>query len=305
MSNYGIKISRPGFDVNTAGPQELAFSSAYKTLKINSQGSGTLTNASRTATIAHNLGYVPVFMVHSTYPITLQGAGLTATDYVLGPVGDTNGILYAYADSTNLYIKAQSNFGVLTYGETNPSNLDECVAYEDDFGYTTGYWVVGNDSTFGQNVEDGAIRFGPSGIALTQGQSISSAQINFYIGGRRGSGEVKMRIYGIDEDNTGAFNSGTAATARAKTTAFVDHNTTLSVGNTSGKDVTSIVQEIINRGGWSSGNKIGFILNDNGTTASNDYYEGTGTGEVVSTLEIVPSDPIASYKYTIFLNQLE
>jgi len=40
-NSHGIKVSRPGFDVKTAAPNELSFSSAYKTLKVASSGTGS------------------------------------------------------------------------------------------------------------------------------------------------------------------------------------------------------------------------------------------------------------------------
>lgn len=310
---YGLKISRPGFDVNRANPNELSFSSQFKTLKVKSYGSGSLTDGSRTATIAHNLGYVPFFMVHGTGNSGNGSSFYSSGEYGLLPLG-TSGILanpavglgndlFAYADSTNLYIKAQSNFGVISYPGSDGSTISKYMAFEGSlWGYDSSQgWYFGNNlPSFG--AEKGAIRFGPSGIALTQAQSIYKATLNLYIGYRTGSGQVKGIVYGIDEDNTGDFNAGTPATARTKTTASTTTTTTASLGNTLSIDVTSQVQEIVNRAGWSSGNKMGFIIDDNGTTASNNYGENTTSQ---STLDILISNTIASYKYTIFENQLE
>lgn len=317
---YGIKISRPGYDVNSATPQQLAFSSKYKTLKIHAQGNGSLTDSTRTVTIAHNLGYVPFFLVHSQLDPGVATSSLVGNnqDYFISPfrlgtaidtfeAENTHDII-AWADTTNLYVRARANVGKEYYTVSGYSigshNRNECMAEEDGGGTDFGFWEVGYDSVNGSN--KGALRFGPSGILLANSYSLYSATLNLYVGGRNGSGQIKMRVYGIDEDDTGAFDSGTAATARTKTSASVDSNTTASQGNTIGITVTSLVQEIINRGGWASGNNIGFIMDDNATlSTSGSYYEDNTTGDPGSTLEIMKTSSLASFKYTIFLNQLE
>src|SRR3990167_8355684 len=87
MTDYGIKISQPGKDVFTANPEELVFSSKYKTLKISSRGSGTLTDSARTATIPHGLGYVPFFLVHSQIDPSVGTTSLVGNseDYFISP----------------------------------------------------------------------------------------------------------------------------------------------------------------------------------------------------------------------------
>jgi hypothetical protein len=309
-SGYGIKISRPGFDVNTAGPNQLSFSSAYKTLKVNSSGSGTLTDSTRTITIPHNLGYVPLFMVHTTMDAGFgTSSGLFSSgDYALTPagfsgvVGTTTGEddLFAYADTTNLYIKAQDNFGKIVCNVSNPSNLNECLAYQYTGGAggngTVEAWI-GHDNTLGDQY--GAVRFGNVNVA--QGTTVYNAQFNFKVDSRDGSGQVSATVWGIDEDNTAVFNTGTIATARTKTTASVNTSSTLTAGNSLGVNVTDIVNEILGRVGWTAGNSLGIMAWNNGTTGDNAYFEQSGD----STLSITPTETIASYKYTIFLNQLE
>lgn len=312
---YGIKISRPGFDVNSATPEQLAFSSKYKTLKVYDRGSDTLTVTNRTITIPHNLGYVPFFLVYSQLDSNADSAALVGdrTNYFISPfrlgsaidifeAENTHDII-AWADTTNLYVRARENVGKDIYPIFSPfggPNENEQMAYESDAGYTTGDWFVGNDPPV-FNVEDGAVRTA-SGIVVDQAEAIYAAELSLYVGSRLGSSEVKMTIYGIDEDNTGPFNAGTAATARTKTTASVNHNTTVSSGEYAGADVTSIVQEIIDRAGWASGNNMGFIMNDNGTAVDNDYGETSASG---SFLSVTRSSTLASFKYTIFLNRVE
>ncbi len=314
--DYGARISKPGFDVKTANPEELAFSSKYGTLKISARGSGTLTNAARTVTIPHGLGYVPFFLVHTQPDAAVATNAVVGdnTDFFINPFRLAGAVsifedenthdIVAWADSTNLYIKARDNVGKQIYpiAPAPSADLDEQIAFEDDHGYTHGEWFVGNVATGGHNVEDGAVRINGS-LDLDKEETIFSATLSLLVSKRNGTNEVKMNIYGIDEDNTGAFNAGTAATARTKTTAVTAHNTTVSQGEFAGADVKDQVEEIVARSGWSNGNKIGFIMTDNGTVADSDYGEDAASG-VGSFLEIMKSSDLVDYKYTIFLNQL-
>ena len=99
MTDYGIKISKAGYDVNTATEQQLAFTSKYPVLKATL--SGLVSVGSSTYEITHGLGYRPAFIVYakgSTYRFKLPRFYLGSD-----PVG--GGIKgYCYADTTKVYI---------------------------------------------------------------------------------------------------------------------------------------------------------------------------------------------------------
>jgi len=65
MKEYGVKISKPGFDVKTALENELNFYSKYPLLKIHSSGSGTntFTDEGTIELSVHSLGYRPFYAV--------------------------------------------------------------------------------------------------------------------------------------------------------------------------------------------------------------------------------------------------
>lgn len=65
MGDYGIKISKPGTDVNKAEPKDLVYSSAYNTLKV--AQSGKVTASGSTVTISHSLGYKPTYLAYVKY----------------------------------------------------------------------------------------------------------------------------------------------------------------------------------------------------------------------------------------------
>jgi hypothetical protein len=65
-NHYGIQITRDGYGITDIDPTHYAFNSAYSTVKIALQGSGTLVvNGSSTASvsIAHGLPFIPMSMV--------------------------------------------------------------------------------------------------------------------------------------------------------------------------------------------------------------------------------------------------
>lgn len=66
MSDFGIKISKPGYDVKTATAQQLQYSSKWSNFKIHSIVSNTVARAAglgtSTGTIDNPLDYAPFFM---------------------------------------------------------------------------------------------------------------------------------------------------------------------------------------------------------------------------------------------------
>ena len=70
MSDFGIKISKEGYDVSTTGDMNLSFSSEYNMFKVYMSGTAqlSLSNVSGAdsdeVTITHNLGYRPVFFLY-------------------------------------------------------------------------------------------------------------------------------------------------------------------------------------------------------------------------------------------------
>lgn len=136
-----------------------------------------------------------------------------------------------------------------------------------DFGDFCGVGNYGGDSM------KGALRF--TGVALNQGQSVNFAELRYvYSSVGTTGGRWKFRVWGIKEANTAAFGY---PFGRTKTTAVITIDEDSPVLGVKAFNVTSIVQEIVNQGGWSSGNAIGFLIEDNGSTT--DSYAFTDTYE--------------------------
>jgi len=110
-------------------------------------------------------------------------------------------------------------------------------------------------------------------IAIPQGATITNAYLRVVPSGTA-EDEPLVTIAGFDEDNTATF-STTASniTNRTITTATVAwSNTNLSATGTSYHNspaLTTIVQEIVDRGGWASGNAMGFRIQGGATSTRN------------------------------------
>lgn len=146
---------------------------------------------------------------------------------------------------------------------------------------------VGNDA--GESVA-GAIRF--TGITIAQGTQIQSATLKIWVGSKgSGSGDLHATIKGIDEDNTSDFSG--SPFGRPETTAQDQSYWSLpSEGSYSDHGITSIVQEIVDRAGWTSGNAMGFYVYD--TSSPTDVWVYDYMGLTDCQLEIVLSSASAS-----------
>lgn len=138
MSDYGLKISLPGYDVSTATPEQCSVHSGYTSPKIdtsqgdaldntNPQHYGTVTvtfvNSPPSGTdtvlftIPHNYGYIPSFLGNATF---IDGAV------------ESGGLMPLYVTGSTLwfYMKADaSNVYVMTYYDNAYGSLSGTALY--------------------------------------------------------------------------------------------------------------------------------------------------------------------------------
>jgi len=120
MGNYGIKVTKPGFDVSDAALKDQVFNSEANSLKIWMAGSVNITKSAGsgdyTANVAHSLGYSPFYLcffklVHASklwFQESLDDS-LLLTNYVYG---------FAYSNNTNLVLTVRDNSGVGAFTAT-------------------------------------------------------------------------------------------------------------------------------------------------------------------------------------------
>ncbi len=138
MSNYGIKVSKPGVDVKTAVNKDLLITSELDTNKIALTGSLSISlpsetldteNVLRNTSATHGLGYIPIFspaILGDIYQEDLQTGG----DYTINDIGDIlvpaagyspatqaeESNIYIDDDKIYLYINRFVMFGSETFG---------------------------------------------------------------------------------------------------------------------------------------------------------------------------------------------
>lgn len=132
---------------------------------------------------------------------------------------------------------------------------------------------------------DNIVAFRFPSVNIAQGTAIGSASFTFdQLQNYTGLGNLgNVTLFGQAIDNAPQFavTSGDIS-GRATTTASVAGSTIVDGPGGFPVNVTAIVQEILNRAGWVSGNAIVIIFKGNGTGSTNfaqpymwDYFSGT------------------------------
>jgi len=143
---------------------------------------------------------------------------------------------------------------------------------------------------YDQSNQDVGLRF--TDIQIPQGATISSASIQFTVD-ETSSGSTDLVVRGQASSNPSTFTSSSGnISSRATTSAFVDWSPSAwsSVGSAGAAQQTpnlaAVVQEITDRGDWTSGNAMVFIINGTGERVA-EAYDGVSS-----------SAPLLSITYT-------
>lgn len=142
----------------------------------------------------------------------------------------------------------------------------------------------------------GFFRF--AGVTIPAGATITSASFTFYNRFVSFNG-THLRVFGNDADNPVAPTQFSDYVGLAKTTAYADWDIETSVPASSQTipGLGSIIQEIVNREGWSSGNALMLVIEGNElATGWTDYiitpYDPAyGTAALVTIEYTVPVPP--------------
>ena len=112
-------------------------------------------------------------------------------------------------------------------------------------------------------------------VAVPQGATIDSAYIKL---DWEGGEEVDFLIAAVDVDDFDVPTDNTYAAHDTETTATITWSIPLEGSQDSGKyyktspDIKTIIQEIVDRTGWSSGNAIGIIIREPVASLTSDEY---------------------------------
>lgn len=139
-------------------------------------------------------------------------------------------------------------------------------------------------------VQSVGMRF--TGVNIPYGATITNAYLEFQVDEATNE-NTSMVFYGQDTDNAGAFiTAAYNITGRTKTSASVNWNN-VPAWNTVGDraqspNLASVIQEIVDRGGWSSGNSMVIIVDGTGRRVSTTYEAGPSTAPLLH-IEYVPT----------------
>lgn len=157
-----------------------------------------------------------------------------------------------------------------------PASIDLRVgAVEDASGFKApSSWYTTDPLYWTGSAVTQALRF--TGVTIPQGATIDSATLTVYSNANMGGATAndKVRVHGEDVDNASQIAGAADALARYAnlTTANVDWYVWQANGPLAGADqpvespdVKAVVQEIVNRASWASGNAMLFFIEDLGT----------------------------------------
>jgi hypothetical protein len=132
-----------------------------------------------------------------------------------------------------------------------------------------------NTFYFGRNGEAiHAFIYFPS-VTIPQGATITAATVTLRMSATQGTGTTVSRFRCEAADNPSPPTTAGQFDGRTRTTAYVDW--TMPVGsagnNYTSPDLSAVVQEVVNRGGWASGNMMGFLCDDQSSTQWREYNQ--------------------------------
>ncbi|MCB9053529.1 MAG: hypothetical protein H6556_29170 [Lewinellaceae bacterium] len=242
-----------------------------------------------------------------------KNGNLIATD-----VTDANG-KYLF---TSLENPVYSGAEIAQVIETNDNTQDNRARQ-----FSNGNMEVGSFDINDEFREWGAIRFVAD---IPQGATITSAYVQFQSddSGLPESDPSEVRFYAEDVDDSPLFvDVSNNLSSRTRTSAFVDWTVpaftvpAVATANERSPSLVSIVQEVIDRAGWSSGNHLSFLIerglngNDGDRTlqgrpvlvvewTSATPVSGTNTGDILPDMAYevrldLSQSPIATPGYTL------
>lgn len=166
----------------------------------------------------------------------------------------------------------------------------------------TGAAGVGNISDLTMH---SGMRF--NNVTIAQGSTIDSATITLYNQTSTLGGTFSARWYAWAADDAGQFvDAGNMPSTVTKTTAFASFTREgAGTPSTVAHTITSVIQEIINRAGWVSGNDINLIAFDNGSqTDTYDFFDSYDIG-TPALLTVNYSAGGGSTSVAVFMNHLK
>jgi hypothetical protein len=202
------------------------------------------------------------------------------------------------ATYTNTPVPTAANTNVPTataVGTTGPRTVTFTVRSATDDVNEDGANFVTSDTTIwiGSGANPSAsfagLRF--TGVTIPRGATITSAHLEFY-STRSQWIPLNVQMAADAADNSLAFTTSSKPSGRPLTTARITHNTNINwAANTwySLDDIRPVIQEVVSRAGWQSGNSISLILKGLATGAYSRKYASSFEGNATLSVRLVIS----------------
>lgn len=165
------------------------------------------------------------------------------------------------------------------------ASINEHIVANADDGteINNGFWNIGGQDILvgtavitSTNRYDAGLRF--QTISVPAGATVTAATLTIYVSNWVGTPTVKL--YADDVDDAAAWSASNKPSGITKTSASASMTITASSGSQV-FDILSVVQEVLGRGGWASGNDIRFGIFHQGSfkRVIFDAIERAGTNE--------------------------
>lgn len=182
-----------------------------------------------------------------------------------------------YTTTGDYHVSAEANNGAWNSGGT--------FATEDPIGHKFGHDGLDTYKAF--------FRF--TGLTIPAGSTITACTINFLAAATLSATTCNVKIQAIAADSATAPVDAADGNGRSLTTANVTWSPGSQTADTeySTPDLSAVLQEVVNRGGWASGNNVVFYLQDN-SSSSGAYRQADGYTVVPAGLSVTYTAPSGS-----------
>lgn len=206
---------------------------------------------------------------------------------------DAAGNPNAYGFQCEVKRDTDSAYRAVTTSSTVPRTLDVAVTAGSDDAQQAGTTVTLTGTTIGGSLDATTewvgMRF--DGVTIPPGATITAAALQVVPSGT-GEDEPLVTIYLEDADDAATFTTGASnISTRSRTSGVAWSSTNLGATGSSyhdSPDLTTIVQAVVDRGGWASGNALAVIVQGGATTTRDltiESFENTGSNPPTLHLE--------------------
>lgn len=190
------------------------------------------------------------------------------------PIDATSFYWHEEADRTGVDIDTDVNYSPSSAADDGVRNTNPGELF-----FTAGWPTFGNASTYQYH---NFVRW--TSVAVPQGATITNAYVAYTCASSSSGTTVTSNIYLNDADNATSPTNATTYDGKAVTAAVAWNSVGSWTADTAYNtpDISSIVQTVISRAGWASGNALMVLHKDNGSSTNAyrpPYGYGTGGGE--------------------------